>query len=392
MQKNNILFVVDERKMGGVSVLLKDILNNINLNHYNIDILVLHNNGNMLNNLPKNVHIIYGSKYFSAIDYTLKEALLSFNPKIIFHKLNVILAMKTGLIKKRIVKERKKILKRKYDVEIAFKDGFTALFTAVGDSRKKVHWLHYEYKLTNPNGKYDKLFREILPLFDEIVAVSDSVETAFNKIYHLENKTHVIDNLVDTSKIKSLSSEKNDQPFNKDDLNIISVGRIHAQKGYKRLLDVIYRLDQDGILPANFKLRIYGDGPQFKELKDKLIKYKLEDKVLLMGRTDNPYKYLIASKLFILSSIYEPFGLVIVEALTLKVPVLATQNHATEKLIDNKKNGLIVENSFDGLYNGLKYLFENPNEIQKYRRNLSHYNYDNSLIIKQIEDVLNYEK
>lgn len=392
MKKNNILFVVDERKMGGVSVLLEDILNNINLKYHNIDVLVLHNNGNMLNNLPKNIHLIYGSKYFSAIDYTLKEALLSFNPRVIFHKINIILAMKTGLIKKHIIKERKRILSKKYDVEIAFKDGFTALFTALGDSSKKVHWLHYEYKLTNPNGKYDKLFKEILPKFDEIIAVSDGVEIAFNDIYHLENKTHVIGNLVDTSKIISLSSEENDQPFNKDDLNIISVGRIHAQKGYLRLLDIIYRLDQDGILPTNFKLRIYGDGPQFKELKDKLIQYKLEDKVFLMGRTNNPYKYLIASKLFILSSIYEPFGLVIVEALTLKVPVLATQNHATEKLINHKQNGLIVENSFDGLYNGLKYLLENPNEIQKYHRNLSHYNYDNSLIIKQIEDVLNYEK
>ena len=46
--------------------------------------------------------------------------------------------MKTGLIEKRIKKERKKILKEKYDVEVAFKDGFTALFTAFGNSKKKV--------------------------------------------------------------------------------------------------------------------------------------------------------------------------------------------------------------------------------------------------------------
>ena len=54
----NILFVVDEKKMGGVSVLLSDILNKINLKNKNVDVMVLHNVGNYLDNLPKNVNII----------------------------------------------------------------------------------------------------------------------------------------------------------------------------------------------------------------------------------------------------------------------------------------------------------------------------------------------
>ena len=55
----NILFVVDEKKMGGVSVLLTDILKNINLKKYNIDVMVLHNNGDYLDDLPKSVNIIF---------------------------------------------------------------------------------------------------------------------------------------------------------------------------------------------------------------------------------------------------------------------------------------------------------------------------------------------
>lgn len=386
--KRNVLFVVDEKRMGGVSVLLEDILNMINIKNYSIDVLVLHNNGSMLNNLPKDVNIIYGTSYFEAIDYTLKEVLKSGDFKRIYHKIKVILDMKTGNIKNTIIRERKKILNKNYDVEIAFKDGFTALFTIFGNSKTKIHWLHYEYKKINPNAKYDKLFKRILPKFDKIIAVSEGVEQAFNKIYHLENKTSIIPNLVNTDKIIKKSKEKSDVILSKSDINFVSVGRLHIQKGYDILIEVVHALNKSNFLPKNFKLRIYGDGPEKFTLNSLIRKYHLEDKIYLLGKVMNPYKYVKNSDLFILPSRYEPFGLVIIESMTLGVPVLATENHATSKIIQNGKNGYITENSYQGIYEGLKYLLENFQELKKYKKNLKEYKYDNSAIIKSIEGVL----
>lgn len=386
--KRNVLFVVDEKRMGGVSVLLEDILNMINIKNYSIDVLVLHNNGSMLNNLPKDVNIIYGTSYFEAIDYTLKEVLKSGDFKRIYYKIKIILDMKTGNIKNTIIRERKKILNKNYDVEIAFKDGFTALFTIFGNSKTKIHWLHYEYKKTNPNAKYDKLFKRILPKFDKIIAVSEGVEQAFNKIYHLENKTSIIPNLVNTDKIIKKSKEKSDVILSKSDINFVSVGRLHIQKGYDILIEVVHDLNKSNFLPKNFKLRIYGDGPEKFTLNSLIRKYHLEDKIYLLGKVMNPYKYVKNSDLFILPSRYEPFGLVIIESMTLGVPVLATENHATSKIIQNRKNGYITENSYQGIYEGLKYLLENFQELKKYKKNLKEYKYDNSAIIKSIEGVL----
>ena len=161
--------------------------------------------------------------------------------------------MKTGNIKNTIIRERKKILNKNYDVEIAFKDGFTALFTIFGNSKTKIHWLHYEYKKTNPNAKYDKLFKRILPKFDKIIAVSEGVEQAFNKIYHLENKTSIIPNLVNTDKIIKKSKEKSDVILSKSDINFVSVGRLHIQKGYDILIEVVHDLNKSNFLPKNFK-------------------------------------------------------------------------------------------------------------------------------------------
>ena len=102
----------------------------------------------------------------------------------------------------------------------------------------------------------------------------------------------------------------------------------------------------------------------------------------------NTCQYVKHSDLFILPSRYEPFGLVIIESMTLGVPVLATENHATSKIIQNGKNGYITENSYQGIYEGLKYLLENFQELKKYKKNLKEYKYDNSAIIKSIEGVL----
>lgn len=381
----NILFVVDENRMGGVSTLLEDMMRMVNFESSNIDILVLHDSGDKLKNID-NVNIIYGSKYFDTVDMPIKELLKSKNVKKILKKLILVFDMKTGLIKNKIIRERKKILNKEYDIEVAFKDGFTAIFTAFGNSKRKIHWLHYDYKTVNPNKKYSKLFNKILPTFDNIVAVSKGVMDDFNNIYHLENKTQVISNLVDVNKIKNLSKESNNIVNSK--LNIISVGRIHPMKGYDRLISAFNMLKMENLL-SNIELKIFGDGPTLEELKQQVIKYDLLDNVKLMGRTDNPYKEIKNSDLFVLPSLYEPFGLVIVEAMTLKVPVLACSNSATSELIKNNKNGMIVDNSTVGLYNGLKQMITNSKIIDEYKNNLNNYDYNenNKNIIKKIDKL-----
>ena len=385
--KKNILFVVDERRMGGVSVLFEDMMNMLDISKYNIDLLVLHNNGEMLDHLPQSINVIYGTSYFEAVDYTISEVLKTKNVSLIMKKIKIVLDMKTGRIEQSIKKERKKILSKKYDIEIAFKDGFTALFTAFGDSKKKIHWLHYEYKKTNPNAKYDKLFKKILPTFDKIIAVSDNVKKYFNDIYDLNDKVDVIYNIIDQDKIKNKSNEPCDIILNKDEFNIVSVGRLHPMKGYDRLIKAMGRLKNDGIL-NNVKLRIYGDGSNFEELKSLIDNLSLNDNVYLMGKVTNPYKYVKGSDLFVLPSIYEPFGLVIVEALSLKVPVLAASNSATSKLINDNYDGIIVENSENGIYDGLKKIILNRSLVKEYKNNLENYFYDNNDMLRKIEQIL----
>ena len=387
MQKKNILFVVDEKQMGGVSVLLEDILNNINIKKYNIDIAVLHNVGDYLNNLPKNINIIYGTAFFDTVDLTLKEVIKSKNIKKIYNKLRLIFLMKTKLIGKRIIKERKKMFSKKYDVEVAFKDGFCAIFTAYGNSSKKYHWLHTDYSMYDCTGNYHGLFEIVFNKFDKIIAISNSVLARFLEKYSV-NKTDVIFNIIDTKKIIDKSKEEK-IIYDKNKINLISVGRIHHMKGYDRLVDVLHELDKDHKID-NVVTRIIGDGPDFEIVKNKVKEYHLEDKVILMGRKKNPFPYVLSSDCFLMCSRYEPFGLVILEALILGIPVLSC-NVASIREIMNDKYGLITDNSNEGLYKGILKIINDKQKLKEYKHNLKDYNYDINKILKQIEGLLDEE-
>ena len=384
MIKKNILFVVDEKRMGGVSVLLEDILNNINVDKYNIDIAVLHNAGDYLNNLPKNVNIIYGTSFFDAVDLTLKEVIKSKNLKLIYSKLRLIYLMKTKNIGKKIIKVRNKMFSKKYDVEIAFKDGFCALFTAYGNSIKKYHWLHTDYSMYDCTENYHDLFESIFPKFDKIIGISNSVLERFLEKYKVK-KTDVIFNIIDSNKIISKSKEENIK-YDKDKINLISVGRIHNMKGYDRLVDVLNELNIDKKLD-NVVVRLIGDGPDFELVKNKVEEYKLNDKVILMGRKTNPFPYVSSSDCFLMCSRYEPFGLVVLESLILGIPVLSC-DVASIKEIMNSKYGMIVENSNKGLYDGILKVVNDMKMLNKYKENLKSYKYDINKILESIEDLL----
>lgn len=380
----NVLFVVDEKQMGGVSVLLEDILKRINLSKYNIDIMVLHNNGDYLDNLPSEVNLIYGSSFFDVVDLSICEVLKTKKINKILKKTYLVFLMKTGLIKNKIIKERRKCVHKKYDVEIAFKDGFTALFTAYGDSKCKYHWLHTDYSMYDCTAKYRKLFNETFNYFDKIIGISKSVVYKFREKYP-NTKLEVIYNLIDTSKIKKMALEK-EVNFDPNVINLVSVGRIHDMKGYDRLVRVFERLNKNGKLD-NVYLRIVGDGPDYNLVKSLIKEFSLEDKVEMVGRVKNPFPYVKNSDAFLMCSRYEPFGLVILEAMVLETPVISTEVASIHEIM-NENYGLITENSEEGLYQAISKAIENKDILNKYKNNLKDYKYDTDEIIKNIENLL----
>lgn len=371
-----ILFVVDDNRMGGVSILLEDIFKLIDLYNKNVSLLILNKDGDRLNNISKNINVIYGTSFFKIVNIPLKEVK---NIKQLFNKLYLVLLMKTGLIKYKIKKERKKILKDNYDIEISFKYGFTTLFTYYGDSKSKINWVQNDVTNDDPAYKYRSLFKNVLPLFNYNVVLSKGLEKSFNSIYNTNN-TIVINNLVDINKINDLSSKSN--YIKKDNINFIAIGRLSKTKGFDNLIECFKRLKDENIL-GNTSLFIIGDGEERSNLKTLVNDYNLNNNIYLLGAMDNPYTLLKEADMFILSSVCEGYGLVVVESLLVKTPVLSTRTVSIEEILDDRY-GIIT----DDLYESIKYIIQNRDVIDEKRNNLASYSYDNDGIIQKIENIL----
>lgn len=380
-----ILIVTDDRSMGGVSVLLEDILKNVSYK-FKIDLMILNNNGKCFENLPENIKIIYGTKFFDIIGIHLKNMIKERRIIQVIKKAYLIFLMKTGLIKYRIKKERKKLNLPKYDVEIAFKDGFTSCFTGYGDAKEKIQWIHSDYSKVDYLKNYKKQYIKLFDLFTKVVAVSDPVKQNFNAIYGQKEKTIVINNLIDTNKIINRSKEDNPK-LSDAKTNLITVGRLHKDKNFDGLINVIARLKKDGIF-KDMHLSIIGDGDEMQNLVSLVKELKLEKEVTLLGNQINPFKYLKSADLFVLSSKHESFGNVVIEALTLNIPVVATKVATMHEMLDSDY-GIIVKNSNEGIYEGLKTVLTDDNKIKKFKENLKkNYKYNNKKIIKDIENLL----
>jgi glycosyltransferase involved in cell wall biosynthesis len=183
---------------------------------------------------------------------------------------------------------------------------------------------------------------------------------------------------------KDFLIEKPDVIFNKNYFNIISIGALLPVKGYERLIKVHAKLNKNGF---NIKMYILGDGQRRKKLEKLITRNNLEDSFILLGRRKNVYPILKQADLFVSSSYYEGFGVVLLESLSLGVPILVPRISGVSdiaKYIAPENSAKIVENSVEGLYDGI---IEYINESKKtFKFDLNDYN---RKVLNEIEKILN---
>lgn len=121
---------------------------------------------------------------------------------------------------------------------------------------------------------------------------------------------------------------------------ISAMGRLSQQKNFQLLIKAFSRSE----INKKMKLVIIGDGRLKDELKELAINLNMESKIVFTGRLKNPYPVVANSNFFVNTSSRESFCNVILEALTLKKPVVATDcDYGPSDMVDDGKNGFLIE-------------------------------------------------
>lgn len=248
------------------------------------------------------------------------------------------------------------MIKGRYDVEI----GFCVILPqrAVAFSRNKdaehILWVHgYSYRDFYKND-----------IIDKIMCVSEENTEKMKKA--IDNKVPVYTclNIMDEKNIQKMAEESIDLKRDETPL-FVSVARFTKEKGYERLLEVVNKLvNGDGY---KFQLWLVGDGPLYNQLCDYVKQNKLEHTVIFTGSQLNPHKYTSKADCFILSSFEEGYSTSCAEAILLGVPVMTTKVGGANEIIKNAGSGLIMDNSTEGIYEGMKKVLDDHSLLSKWK-------------------------
>ncbi len=382
--KKKLLFVNDEMVMGGVARILCNVLRRFDLEEYEIDVLILHPHGELLNEIPSGINRIQSSDLFNAVDVNLKFAVIQRRWKDVFNKLVFLFYMKTGLIKLLIKRERKKLLHKTYDIEIAAKEGFCTIFVANGDSKRKINWIHIDYSAVNYSSHHMDIMIDSLSHIDLNIAVSKRSKDAFRDLFGVNNIIS-IRNLMDINGLKEKSLEPCEIVYDTDCVNLVSVGRFHPQKAMDRLIHAMRSLKETGI---KSHLYLVGDGDLKADCEALAKRLGVYEQITFTGSKRNPMPYIKQADLFCLPSLYEGYPTTIIESFFAGTPVLSCDVSGVHEQITEGVNGWIVENSQEAFISKLNEVVLNLNQLKTMRESLVNYSYDNDSIFREYVNAI----
>ena len=172
---------------------------------------------------------------------------------------------------------------------------------------------------------------------DHIITLTNGAKSQILSRYSIkESKVSVIANPVDLEEITSLSKASIKYPFR----YLLGVGRLAPQKNFKLLLEAYHQ----SIAPSKgIHLVILGVGSEWQKLMQRVNELGIEALVHFEGFQENPYSYMKNAEVFILSSSWEGFGHVLVEAMACQCPVISTNcDFGPYEILDKGSFGKLV--------------------------------------------------
>lgn len=366
-----VLFGITSLTLGGAERVLVD-LSNALCEVFDITIFTIYANGELEKQLSNKVKLksLYNIRYN---DLSKLQKHFTVPLKILFSKNKIY----------------NKIIKQDYDTEIAFLEGpISRLFSVKNSNTDKIAWIHNDISLVFGNGIKSKLKRKIdkkiYSQYDKLVFVSKDNLEKFEETYNgqeIKNiSKKVIYNYIDKNAIIEKSKTTTIIKFDKNEINFVTVARLTNQKGIDRLINVHRKLIENGF---KHKFYVIGDGPE-KEKLEKMIKENgIENSFYLLGKKENPYPYIKQASYFCLLSKYEGYGMVLEEAKILNKSIVITNTAAREAVL-NYKNSLILENTENAIYEGLKQIIQKDNKETDDNKT----EYDNTKIIGQVVELI----
>ena len=247
-----------------------------------------------------------------------------------------------------------------YDLAISFLTPHYFVAKKV-QAKQKIAWIHTDYSRVQVNIQSETA---MWSAYDHIASISDAVTESFLKLFPgLKNKVVLIENILPARYVKKQAETFLAEPeMPADGIRLLSIGRFCYQKNFENVPDICSRLIQSGL---DVYWYIIGFGPDEQLIRKKIAEAGMEDRVILLGKKENPYPYIKACDLYVQPSRYEGKAVTVREAQMLGKPVVITRYATSASQLEEGADGVVVPMDNEGCAAGIADLLRDPEKMAR---------------------------
>ena len=346
-----ILIDIHYLHLGGAEMSLIGLLQSFDPAKVTVDLFIHSHEGELMNYIPEYVNVLPEIPEYSMIERPLRDVVRRGYLSVAFARMKAKLRMKRYVAKKHpadrnaifgfVGDEVDRVLPDvnpgvEYDLAISFLMPHNLVLNHTR-AKRKVCWIHTDYSKVDVNAELE------LPVwgaYDNIVSISSDVTKAFLKVFpSLKSKIVEVENILSNSFVRQRADEFNVELGRNGCISLLSVGRFCEAKNYDNIPDICRRVVESGL---DVKWYIIGFGGAEDLIRKKVAESGMENRVIILGKKDNPYPYIKACDIYVQPSRYEGKSITVREAQILCKPVVVTNYPTAHSQINDGVDGVIV--------------------------------------------------
>ena len=389
--KHTILIFSQAMELGGVERSLLGLLDSIDYDRYDVDLFLMRHSGELMPYLNPKAKLLPEIPQYASLAVPMVSLLRSGQIGVLCGRLKGKLAAKhfdkrhpgskpsvTALTysHKYTLSAMPQISDKTYDLAISFLTPHYFARERV-KAKKYAAWIHTDYTaLSFDRSAEIAMWRE----YDAICGVSEQVTAAFDAEFpELSHLTETVENILPKNLIERQSNIPQSKMQRENKFALLSVGRFSEQKNFDNVPDICRRLVEDGL-----DVKWYLIGYEEPLIRQKITEAGMQDRVIILGKKDNPYPYMRACDLYVQPSRYEGKAVTVREAQLLGKPVVITNYATSASQLEDGVDGVIVPMDNVGCAVGIAALLRDPARMQQLSENCAKRDYTNSAEVEKI--------
>ena len=390
---HTILIFSQAMELGGVERSLLGLLDSIDYDRYDVDLFLMRHSGELMPYLNPKANLLPEIPQYASLAVPMASLLKSGQIGVLCARLNGKLAARrfdkqhpgskpsvTALTysHKYTLSAMPQISDKTYDLAISFLTPHYFARERV-KAKKYAAWIHTDYAALS----FDRAAELAMwSRYDAICGVSEQASRSFQTAFpELSDKIQTVENILPRElTAKQAEQPQTDMPSD-GAVKILSVGRFCDAKNFYNVPDICRRLMENGL---DVKWYLIGYGGEEPLIRQKIAEAGMQERVIILGKKDNPYPYMRACDLYVQPSRYEGKAVTVREAQLLGKPVVITDYATSGSQLEDGVDGVIVPMDNAGCAAGIAALLRDPARMQQLSESCAKRDYTNSAEVEKI--------